>query len=227
MYCGFDFCDETVSLSARAEKDCEKRFAEIDENCMLWSGRILDAFQKCNVSTSDFLEITGYGYDDPGRDKIEKIYSRIFGTQDALVRPQMMSGTHALALTLGGLLKYGTEIMTVYSFEKAREISEEAEKLGIIQDIMFRILDEKSSIYPGQEAGIDLCDLEDITKKILTLKNVRINGLTSFPCFLYNETNNTIEKTENIGVILKAYNILKEKFNMNKKESTALLIQKL
>jgi cystathionine beta-lyase family protein involved in aluminum resistance len=113
MYCGFDFCDETVSLSARAEKDCEKRFAEIDENCMLWSGRILDAFQKCNVSTSDFLEITGYGYDDPGRDKIEKIYSRIFGTQDALVRPQMMSGTHALALTLGGLLKYGDTMLSI------------------------------------------------------------------------------------------------------------------
>jgi cystathionine beta-lyase family protein involved in aluminum resistance len=113
MYCGFDFCDGTVSLSARAEKDCEKRFAEIDENCMLWSGRILDAFQKCNVSTSDFLEITGYGYDDPGRDKIEKIYSRIFGTQDALVRPQMMSGTHALALTLGGLLKYGDTMLSI------------------------------------------------------------------------------------------------------------------
>ena len=119
---------------------------------------------------------------------------------------------------IGKVLKYGTEIMTVYSFEKACEISEEAKKLGIIQDIMFRILDEKSSIYPGQEAGVDLCDLEDITKKILTLKNVRINGLSSFPCFLYNETNNTIEKTENIEVILKAYNILTEKFNIKVKE---------
>ena len=116
------------------------------------------------------------------------------------------------------VLEYGTKIMTVYSYEKAYEISKEAEKLGIIQDIMFRVLDEKSNIYPGQEAGIDIHNLEDIVKKILTLKNVKINGLTSFPCFLYNEDAKTIEKTENIEVILKAYNILKEKFNITVKE---------
>lgn len=65
------------------------------------------------MSTADFLEITGYGYDDPGRDKLEKIYADIFGTEDALVRVQMMSGTHALYLTLSGLLKYGDTMVSL------------------------------------------------------------------------------------------------------------------
>lgn len=113
MYCGFDFCGETIDLARRAESDCGELFRRADENCQLWSGRVLRAFQKMNVSTADFLEVTGYGYDDPGRDKIEKIYSELFGTEDALVRPQMMSGTHALALTLGGLLKYGDVMLSI------------------------------------------------------------------------------------------------------------------
>lgn len=113
MYYGFDFSEKTVDLARRAEEDSAEVFRGIDENCLLWSGRILKAFQDCGVSTADFLEITGYGYDDPGRDKIEEIYSRIFGTEDALVRAQMMSGTHALALAFGGLLKHGDTMISL------------------------------------------------------------------------------------------------------------------
>ena len=113
MYCEFDISEKTAKLAEAAEHDCADRFREIDENCQLWSARILKAFQKHNVSTADFLEITGYGYDDPGRDKLEKIYADIFGTEDALVRVQMMSGTHALYLTLSGLLKYGDTMLSV------------------------------------------------------------------------------------------------------------------
>ena len=116
------------------------------------------------------------------------------------------------------ILKYGSDIITVYSYEKAVEISKEAEKLGLIQDIMFRVLDKNSNIYPGQEAGIELQDLENITKKIIKLKNLRINGLTSFPCFLYNESVKKIEKSENTDVLLEANNILKEKFGINVRE---------
>jgi cystathionine beta-lyase family protein involved in aluminum resistance len=113
MYYGFDIGEKTEELARRAENDCRGRFEEIDENCMLCSARVLKAFQDCGVSTADFLEITGYGYDDPGRDKIERIYSQIFGTEDALVRVQMMSGTHALSLALGGLLKHGDILLSV------------------------------------------------------------------------------------------------------------------
>lgn len=118
----------------------------------------------------------------------------------------------------GEIVKYGSNIITVYSYEKALEISQEAEKLGIIQDIMFRVLDKKSNVYPGQEAGIELENLEHIVPKIQKLKNIKINGLTSFPCFLYNEKTKLIEKTENVEVVLRAYDILKEKFSIEVKE---------
>lgn len=110
---GFEFKERTIELARRAEIDCAKRFAEIDEVCMKCSAKVLRAFQKNRVSTSDFLEVTGYGYYDAGRDKLEQIYADIFGAEDALVRVQIMSGTHALAVALGGLLKYGDTLLSI------------------------------------------------------------------------------------------------------------------
>lgn len=110
---GFDFCEKTVSLAEQAERDCEERFRELDAVCMKCSAKVLAAFQEMRVSSSDFLEITGYGYDDIGRDKLERIYARVFGAEDALVRVQLMSGTHALAVALGGLLKHGDTLLSV------------------------------------------------------------------------------------------------------------------
>ncbi len=113
---GYDFSQRTLELARQAEIDCAEQFSLIDENCMKCSAKVLSAFQKNRVSTSDFIEITGYGYYDGGRSKLESIYADIFGAEDALVRPQIMSGTHALALALGGLLKHG-EIMLSISGE--------------------------------------------------------------------------------------------------------------
>ena len=105
MYYGYNVSDYTAKLAAQAEEDCREVFKKIDENALICSAKVLSAFQECRVSTADFIEITGYGYTDSGRDKIEEIYAKVFGAEDALVRPQLMSGTHALAVTLGGLLK--------------------------------------------------------------------------------------------------------------------------
>ena len=105
MYYGYKISDETASLARQAEADCKEVFAKIEENCLICSAKVLSAFQECKVSTADFIEVTGYGFTDSGRDKLEQIYARVFGAEDALVRPQLMSGTHALAVTLGGLCK--------------------------------------------------------------------------------------------------------------------------
>ncbi len=113
MYYGYKISDYTADLAARAEEDCREVFRKIDENALRCSAKILTAFQECRVSTTDFLEVTGYGYTDSGRDKLEEIYARVFGAEDALVRPQLMSGTHALAVTLGGLLKPGDTLLYV------------------------------------------------------------------------------------------------------------------
>ncbi len=113
MYYGYKISDYTKSLAERAEADCREVFKKIDENALLCSAKILNAFQNQRVSTSDFIEITGYGYTDDGRDKLERIYAEVFGAEDALVRPQIMSGTHALAITLSGLLKHGDTLVYV------------------------------------------------------------------------------------------------------------------
>ena len=113
MYYGFRISDYTANLAKEAERDCAEVFRKIDENALICSAKVLSAFQECRVSTTDFLEITGYGYYDAGRDKLEEVYAKVFGAEDALVRPQLMSGTHALAVTLGGLLKPGETLVYV------------------------------------------------------------------------------------------------------------------
>ena len=109
----FNIDENLLSLASDAEKELEGLFAKYEENALLWSSRVLKSFQDNWVASSDFVEVTGYGYSDEGRDKLERIYAQVFGAEDALVRAQIMSGTHALSLTLFGLLKYGDTFISI------------------------------------------------------------------------------------------------------------------
>ena len=88
-------------------------FESIDERCYRNSEKVLNAFREERVSQSDFNSTTGYGYDDVGRDKIERVFSRVLGSEDALVRNQFISGTHALTVTLFGLLRPGDTLLSI------------------------------------------------------------------------------------------------------------------
>ena len=74
---------------------------------------MLNAFQENNISDTHFSWNTGYGYDDAGRNAVENVYASIFNTESALVRPNIVNGTHALSTTLFGLLKPGEELIYV------------------------------------------------------------------------------------------------------------------
>ncbi len=113
MYYGYDISEKIAALAAQAELDCKEVFSKIDENALLCSAKVLSAFQECRVSTSDFIEVTGYGFSDSGRDKLEEVYAKVFSAEDALVRPQLMSGTHALYITLSALLKHGDTLLYI------------------------------------------------------------------------------------------------------------------
>ena len=113
MYKEFGISENIIKISNEVEKELEEIFEKYEENCMKASTKVLKAFQNNKVSTTDFNEITGYGYYDAGREKLEKIYAEIFGAEDALVRPQIMSGTHALTLALFGLLKYNDTMISI------------------------------------------------------------------------------------------------------------------
>lgn len=113
MYFGFNIDEKLIALSNETEEELKDIFKEYDRLCLLNSGKVLKAFQDNKLASTDFIEVNGYGYFDAGRDKLEAIYAQIFGTEDALVRPQIMSGTHALALTFSGLLKYGDVMLSI------------------------------------------------------------------------------------------------------------------
>lgn len=113
MYYGYEIDDKLVALTKETEKEIEGIFSELDELCLKNSAKVLKAFQETKVSYTDFAEVNGYGFYDAGRDKIEAIFSKVFKAEDSLVRPQIMSGTHALALTFSGLLKYGETMLSI------------------------------------------------------------------------------------------------------------------
>ena len=97
-------------LSAKVDKVDQliaSRLKEIDEQVLYNQQRVLDLFRKHNVGEEDLVPSTGYGYDDIGRDKIEQIYADYFKTDDALVRNQFSSGTHAIATALFSMLRPG------------------------------------------------------------------------------------------------------------------------
>ncbi len=113
MYEEFEISKNVEKIAKEVEIEIKPIFEKIDENCLITSKKVLKAFQKNKVSTTDFNEVTGYGYYDAGREKLEKIYADIFGAEDAIVRPQIMSGTHALTIALFGLLKYGDTMLSI------------------------------------------------------------------------------------------------------------------
>ena len=97
---------------AHAEAGLKEQFARIDTMEEIGTSRVLEAFQHHQVAYRHFAPTTGYGYDDVGRDTLESIFAELFGTEKAIVRPQIASGTHAIALCLFGLVKPGERILS-------------------------------------------------------------------------------------------------------------------
>lgn len=113
MYKDFGISEDLERLSQEIEINVKKHFDEIDKICELNSMKVLKAFQENNLAETHFNTSTGYGIDEPGRNKIEQIYSDIFKAEDALVRSQLISGTHALSITLGALLRPGDTMISI------------------------------------------------------------------------------------------------------------------
>lgn len=104
---------QILDLASGAEKDLKDIFNKLDEISIKNSDKILSAFIENKVSYTDFADINGYGNYDPGRDKLEKIFASVLGCEDALVRPQIMSGTNALYIAFSALLKHGDTLISL------------------------------------------------------------------------------------------------------------------
>ncbi len=111
-YAAFGISREVIAYGDAILDSLKERFTAIDEIAEYNQLKVIQAMQSCRVSEACLLGTTGYGYNDIGRDTLEQVYAAIFHTEDALVRPQITCGTHALALALMSNLRPGDELLS-------------------------------------------------------------------------------------------------------------------
>ena len=157
--------EDVIELSKKVEKEIKPQFEQIEETCEKNSLKVLKAFQDNRISEVHFGSTTGYGYDDIGRDTIEKVFAQVLGAEDALVRSQFISGTHALTVALFAFLRPGDTMLSI----NGKPYDTLDEVIGIVEN--------KSSLksYGINFEKIELIDndfnYEEIQK---TLKNKKI-----------------------------------------------------
>ncbi len=173
---------EVLKFGNTILKELEKRFSEIDEIAEYNQLKVIAALQKAGVAEEHMHGTTGYGYDDAGRDNLEKVYSDIFKTEDALVRPQIACGTHALNIALSGNLRPGDELLSPVGkpYDTMDEIIGIRDSKGSLKEygVTYRQTDLKedgSFDYDGIKAAINS------KTKLVTIQ--RSKGYASRPSF--------------------------------------------
>ncbi len=112
MYESLGISSQVMALGKEMEESLTERFKEIDETAEYNQMKVIKAMQDNRVSDIHFAATTGYGYNDLGRDTLEAVYASVFHTESALVRPNLISGTHALTVALSGNLRPGDELLS-------------------------------------------------------------------------------------------------------------------
>ena len=157
MYEKFGISKEIIKLAEEVEEEIKLEFEKIDKIKEENSLKVLMACQKYNLSDMHFGSTTGYGYGDVGRDTIEKIFAEVLGTEDAIVRNQLISGTHALTVALFAMLRPGDTMLSI----NGKPYDTLDEVIGIVEN--------KSSLksYGVNYEQIDLIGDEFDTEKIV------------------------------------------------------------
>ena len=154
---------ELEKLVKEVEEEIKPQFKELNRICEINSKKVLDAFQECDLQESHLSSSTGYGIDEPGRNKIEEIYAKIFKAEDALVRTQLISGTHALTVTLFGLLRPGDTMLSITGapYDTLQTV------IGIGKETSKSSLKEFNIDYEQIELVNNDFDLEAIKKRLV------------------------------------------------------------
>lgn len=109
----YNFNEKLLKVADIAEKECAEAFARIENNAEYCGAKVLKAFSDNRISEPCFYGSTGYGYGDIGREAIDKVFAQVFGAEDALVRFNFVSGTHALSTALFGVLRTGDKMVSI------------------------------------------------------------------------------------------------------------------
>lgn len=225
-----NFDIKTINFIDSAQQKLSKQFEEIDEISMANQMKVLQAFRDNNVGQRHFSQTNGYGYDDIGRDTLCRLFAQIFGCESAIVSPLIVSGTHALSLSLYGILRPGDEMLAITGspYDTLKEVicgqgngslkdfginyNEIQLKDGKINtDVLSdNITDKTKLVFIGRSRGYewrDALSIDDISFAIKQIRNVKENV-----CIMvdncYGEFLDKIEPTE-VGADIIAGSLIK------------------
>ena len=185
-------------IAKQAEEDCSKQFKEINEIVEYNQKRVLDVFIKNHVSDTHFNSTSGYGYDDLGRETLEQVYADVFGAEAALVRPQLVSGTHAISTALFGILRPGDEL--IYITGKPYDTLEQVigspnDQTGSLKD--FNI--DYNEVYLHADGTPDYNKIKEvISNKTKMIGIQRSKGYEDRPSFTIKEIEEMVSFIKNI-----------------------------
>lgn len=189
--------DEVYQYSQTILNSLTERFEQIDAVCEYNQLKVLKALQDCRVSEACLYGSTGYGYNDIGRDTLEQVYAHIFHTEDALVRPQITCGTHALALALMSNLRPGDELLSPVGkpYDTLEEVIGIRDSKGSLKeyDISYKqvdLLSDGTFDYEGIKSAINE------KTKLVTIQ--RSKGYQTRPTFSVKQIGELIAFVKNI-----------------------------
>jgi len=162
IYKELGICKEVFDFGESIIESLKERFDEIDANAEYNQLKVVSAMQKNRVSATHFMATTGYGYNDEGRDNLEKVYADCFHTEAALVRPQITCGTHALAVALSANLRPGDELLSPVGrpYDTLEEVIGIRESVGSLKEygVTYRqvdLLEDDSFDYENIKKAIN------------------------------------------------------------------------
>ena len=162
MYKDLGICSEVYDFGEKVLEGLKDRFAEIDANTEINQLKVVAAMQKNKVNATNFMATTGYGYNDEGRDNLERVYADCFHTEAALVRPQITCGTHALAVALSANLRPGDELLSPVGrpYDTLEEVIGIRPSVGSLKEygVSYRqvdLLEDDSFDYEGIKKAIN------------------------------------------------------------------------
>lgn len=189
---------ETLQLAKKIEEKIKPYHEKIDEIAFYNQQKVLAAFRKHQVSDFHLNPSTGYGYDDEGRDNLERVYAEVFGAESALVRSQIISGTHAITLSLYGVLRPGDELVYITGkpYDTLQSIVDGGEKdTGSLKDFGIKyqhvdLIDDREIDWDGVRKAIN--------EKTKMVAIQRSKGYASRPSFTIEQIREMCEKVRKI-----------------------------
>ncbi|QBK25718.1 aminotransferase class I/II-fold pyridoxal phosphate-dependent enzyme [Ureibacillus thermophilus] len=189
---------EIVELAKKIEEKIKPYIEKVEETAFFNQQKVLTAFRKHQVSDFHLNPSTGYGYDDEGRDTLERVYAEVFGAESALVRSQIISGTHAITLSLFGVLRPGDELIYITGkpYDTLQSIVDGGEKdTGSLKDFGIRyrhidLINDREIDWEGVQKAIN-----ENTKMIAIQRS---KGYATRPSFTIEQIREMCEKVREI-----------------------------